>query len=520
MFAAEPGRFREPSEARTISRVSDHSGSVTHADAGPDLRAPQQASRTSSAPAAGRTSLVANAGVTSSRGTAEVRFADEPSQPAGWRIKWREPQIAVGNSLDQPHTSAKPSAGATARQVAAWSDDEEGPSLGEIRPVSQRQPAGSAGSPRGSTPSGTVPSNPVPNNALPSDSAPTETAPSPSGPRSSRDPFRNPFGERPTAPSVESPSEGAGGAPRLNVPNSDAAPAPPDPSLNQPPPSIPDPRPSTRPRDDDAAPPPPVTRTPFTVPEIGQGYGNPVRRPCDRTYNERNCCDDEDRCRVAADALKLRYRDISQASLNITPSIKPDARSKADMQRYKDDTLAKTPVRDWKTRDGQLAARGRMKDLENGAVLVEDESGQVRRIKLNSLTTDDMCFISAWWGTPTKCIFERTQSSERAWEPLEVTWKASGLCHKPLYFEEPQLERYGHTTGPIAEPFVSGAHFFTNIALIPYKMGIHPPTECQYALGYYRPGSCAPWLLPPFPLSVRGGLAEAGVVTGLIFILP
>jgi hypothetical protein len=67
---------------------------------------------------------------------------------------------------------------------------------------------------------------------------------------------------------------------------------------------------------------------------------------------------------------------------------------------------------------------------------------------------------------------------------------------------------------------LAGAHFFANIALLPYNMGTHPPHECQYALGYYRPGSCAPWLLPPFPISVRGGLAEAGVIVGGIFLIP
>ena len=72
-----------------------------------------------------------------------------------------------------------------------------------------------------------------------------------------------------------------------------------------------------------------------------------------------------------------------------------------------------------------------------------------------------------------------------------------------------QLERYGHTRGPIVQPMVSGAHFFVNVALLPYKMGINPPNECQYPLGYYRPGSCAPWMLQPFPLSGRGAATAA-----------
>jgi hypothetical protein len=99
-------------------------------------------------------------------------------------------------------------------------------------------------------------------------------------------------------------------------------------------------------------------------------------------------------------------------------------------------------------------------------------------------------------------------------------WKASALCHKPLYFEQESLERYGHTTGPVSEPFVAGAHFFVNIAALPYWMGINPPNECQYALGHYRPGSCAPWMIDPIPLSARGALYEAGAVTGAILLFP
>ncbi len=54
-----------------------------------------------------------------------------------------------------------------------------------------------------------------------------------------------------------------------------------------------------------------------------------------------------------------------------------------------------------------------------------------------------------------------------------MTWKASNLCHSPLYFEDVNLERYGHTHGPLLEPLVQSAHFFANIAVLPYKMGVH-----------------------------------------------
>ena len=83
-----------------------------------------------------------------------------------------------------------------------------------------------------------------------------------------------------------------------------------------------------------------------------------------------------------------------------------------------------------------------------------------------------------------------------------------------LYFEQIQLERYGHTAGPWSQPFLSGGHFILNIATLPYKMGMHPMNECQYSLGYYRPGSCAPWLISPVPLSLQGAASQAGAIFG------
>ena len=93
---------------------------------------------------------------------------------------------------------------------------------------------------------------------------------------------------------------------------------------------------------------------------------------------------------------------------------------------------------------------------------------------------------------------------ERTWQTTCFTWTAAATCHKPLYFQETQLERYGHSTGPYVQPILSSVHFFVTVPLLPYFMGAYPPEECQYTLGYYRPGNCAPYMLDPFPLSVRG----------------
>ena len=104
--------------------------------------------------------------------------------------------------------------------------------------------------------------------------------------------------------------------------------------------------------------------------------------------------------------------------------------------------------------------------------------------------------------------------------PIVFTWKASALCHKPLYFEDVQLERYGHGICPLLQPALSGVRFWVTIPFLPYLMGTYPPTECVYDLGYYRPGSCAPNMIQPCPISLRGGLIEAGAIVGAAYAIP
>jgi hypothetical protein len=142
-------------------------------------------------------------------------------------------------------------------------------------------------------------------------------------------------------------------------------------------------------------------------------------------------------------------------------------------------------------------------------------AGELKRI--NQITYD----ISATAGNfPQECSLGDDIYQPRSWCTTTFTWTASALCHKPLYFEDVHLERYGHSWGHYVQPFVSGAHFFLAVPLLPYKMGLYPPHECMYTLGYYRPGSCAPYMLDPLPLSIRAGLFEAAAWTGGVFLIP
>jgi hypothetical protein len=120
---------------------------------------------------------------------------------------------------------------------------------------------------------------------------------------------------------------------------------------------------------------------------------------------------------------------------------------------------------------------------------------------------------------PRRCPLDSEVYRGRSWSPTTYTWTASALCHKPLYFDDTQLERYGHMWGPWVQPFASGARFFGTVLILPYEMGLEPPCECIYALGDYQPGDCAPYLLDPIPISVRAALFEAGACAGGVFLL-
>lgn len=136
---------------------------------------------------------------------------------------------------------------------------------------------------------------------------------------------------------------------------------------------------------------------------------------------------------------------------------------------------------------------------------------------INAIT----CNIAAEPGAfPPECDLGNPAYKPREFPPMCYTWVASSLCHKPLYFEQPEFERYGHALPPVIQPIVSAGHFFGTVLILPYKMGIELPNECVYSLGYYRPGSCAPFHIRGFPISARGALFEAGAIVGGILLLP
>jgi hypothetical protein len=107
----------------------------------------------------------------------------------------------------------------------------------------------------------------------------------------------------------------------------------------------------------------------------------------------------------------------------------------------------------------------------------------------------------------------------RMWGTSISSWEAPALCHRPLYFEDENLERHGRSFG-LFQPAVSAAHFAGRAAVWPYLAGAYPPHECIYTLGRERPGSCAAYRLYRPPISLRGAVYQGAAVTGLSFVVP
>ncbi len=109
--------------------------------------------------------------------------------------------------------------------------------------------------------------------------------------------------------------------------------------------------------------------------------------------------------------------------------------------------------------------------------------------------------------------------------PTDFRFAAPAVYSRPLYFEQANLERYGHHVAlcerdNLSQSALSAAHFFATVPALPYKMGTTRPDECSYVLGVYRPGSCNPHQLLRPELSVSGLTWEGAIATGLVFMIP
>ncbi len=103
---------------------------------------------------------------------------------------------------------------------------------------------------------------------------------------------------------------------------------------------------------------------------------------------------------------------------------------------------------------------------------------------------------------------------------VDFQWVASDFWHYPLYFEDVQLERYGHTYNEFLQPFVSFGKFGVQFFGLPYQMSLHPICQEEYVLGWYRPGECAPYKFYQIPLNADAAIRTGAFYTGMVFAFP
>lgn len=170
-----------------------------------------------------------------------------------------------------------------------------------------------------------------------------------------------------------------------------------------------------------------------------------------------------------------------------------------------------------KKSNSQKQAEQRTKDMQSCV----EELAELKGKRLSTVDLQINIAGEAGKDYPYACsIDDGTPFAGRCWPEVVYMWKASALCHKPLFFEDVALERYGHSTLPCLQPFVSGAHFFGRLPVLPYCMGLTPPNECMYTLGHYRPGSCAPYYIGGMPFTWRAAAFQTGAVVGTAAIIP
>ena len=89
---------------------------------------------------------------------------------------------------------------------------------------------------------------------------------------------------------------------------------------------------------------------------------------------------------------------------------------------------------------------------------------------------------------PAQRLPDRLSARRNSNTPIRFSWKAPGLYHYPLFFEDETLERQGRSR-PLAAAH-SGIHFFANLAVLPLHLA-HPtlatrPSNCPKLHGPSR----------------------------------
>lgn len=108
----------------------------------------------------------------------------------------------------------------------------------------------------------------------------------------------------------------------------------------------------------------------------------------------------------------------------------------------------------------------------------------------------------------------------RTFPEFTYTFEATNVWSHPLYFEDPTLERYGHSHHPLIQPIASVARFGAQVVFLPYQLTLKPLGAQIYPVGWYAPGEYVPYRLHQPPLNRTAAAAQAATILGFSYALP
>lgn len=120
---------------------------------------------------------------------------------------------------------------------------------------------------------------------------------------------------------------------------------------------------------------------------------------------------------------------------------------------------------------------------------------------------------------PETPILSKEPWRPRAFPPMVEFVEPAYVCHRRLYFEQPNFERYGYDFG-VLQPAMNLGVFYYDVFMFPYHAfsDLHNCTECN--VGKCLPGDPAPMLYTPERFSVTGTIGQAAAIVGGLYLFP
>jgi hypothetical protein len=154
----------------------------------------------------------------------------------------------------------------------------------------------------------------------------------------------------------------------------------------------------------------------------------------------------------------------------------------------------------------EFPSPSRITRLESEAALKERMRNEFRR------TGERIVF-------PEEPVLSKEPYQGRHWPQMVERVEPNYVCYGRLLFEQTNTDRYGWSMG-ILQPVISSLQFYTDVFLLPYKLGTRPCDHTECSAGRCLPGDPVPLALYPPQLSVTGLLAQTGAVAAGFFIFP